>query len=412
MQKIKEELKERFFRYVAISSQSDAQNSKTPSSAGQLELAKLLSKELKSMGLEDIFIDEYSNLTALFKGAKKDAPKIGFVAHLDTVNIGLNAKIKPQVLNFVGEDLCLNKAENIWLKVDEHKEILPYKNNEIIFSDGTNVLGADDKAAITTVMTLLNNIKDKKDEYGEIYIAFVPDEEIGLRGSKRLDLSRFKVDFAYTLDCCEIGEIAYETFNAASVVIDIKGVVTHPMSAKNILVNPIIVMQDLLNCFDKQDTPEHTEGKEGYFYVTKIAANANSAKINISIRDFDKTSYEKRKNYIKEVVEKVQNVHKKAKISCEIEDVYANIKDSLGNNNLPVDIIFEAMSNAGVKPKVLSMRGGTDGSALSACGIPTPNFFTGAHNFHSIYEFLPMNSFYKSYEVASQIVKIVSKIKK
>lgn len=407
MQSITQQLETRFFRYLAISSQSDANNPSIPSSEGQLTLAKLLADELTQLGLNDIHIDEYGVLTAHFSGAKKQAPKVGFVAHLDTVDVGLSPVIKPQKIHFTGDDICLNQAQNIWFKTSEHPEVLAYKDDDIIFSDGTSVLGADNKAAITVVMTLMQHVVNNPSDYGDIYVAFVPDEEIGLRGSKKLDLTRFPVNFAYTIDCCQLGEVVYETFNAASVKIQVKGVTAHPMSAKNVMVNPIRVAHDLIGCFDRFDTPEHTEKREGYFYITNMNAGPDNAEIQISIRDFDKQSYEARKSYIGEVVKLIQARHPKAQLSYCIEDVYSNIIDSLGEDRSPIDFIFTAMNTLSIEPNVIAMRGGTDGSALSARGLVTPNYFTGAHNFHSCFEFLPMKSFEKSYQLTEQLCRII-----
>ncbi|WP_392562374.1 peptidase T [Orbus sturtevantii] len=407
MQSIMQQLQQRFFRYVAITSQSCAANSTVPSTEGQRTLAKCLASELTDMGIADVHLDEHSVLTAHFKGNNPKAAKIGFVAHLDTVDVGLSPDIKPQVKHFSGENICLNSEQNIWFNVEEHPEIKAYVGDDIIFSDGTSVLGADNKAAITVLMTLMQHVSTNPDNYGDIYVAFVPDEEIGLRGAKVMDLTRFPVDFAYTIDCCQLGEVVYETFNAASVSINIKGITAHPMSAKNVLVNPIRVAHDIIGCFDRQDTPEHTEGREGYFYVTDLHANPDSAEIKLAIRDFDKNSYEARKRYIGEVVQLIAARHPKAKIDYQVTDVYSNIHDSLGQDKTAINLIFTAMKSLSIEPKVIAMRGGTDGSALSARGIFTPNYFTGAHNFHSYFEFLPMQSFLKSYQLTDLICQLV-----
>ncbi|HEF8774704.1 TPA: peptidase T, partial [Providencia stuartii] len=400
MNQLGKQLEQRFFRYLAIESQSDASATFVPSTEGQRELAKLLAKELESYGLKDIYIDDHAILYALRPGNKPSAPKIGFVTHLDTVDVGLSPVIKPQTLKYEGKDLCLNAQEEVWFKTEEHPEAAPYVGEEIIFSDGTSVLGADNKAAVTVVMELMDKLQNADFDCGDIYVAFVPDEEIGLRGSKIMDLSRFKVDFAYTIDCCALGEVVYETFNAASIDITIKGITAHPMSAKNVLVNPIRVAHDFIGCFDRFDTPEHTEHREGYFYVTDLIANPDNAKIKMAIRDFDRNSYEARKRYIGEVVELIKARHPKAKIEFNIVDVYSNISDSLGDDRTAIDLIFDALKIQNVEPNVIPMRGGTDGSALSARGVLTPNYFTGALNFHSKFEFLPLSSFEKSYLVS------------
>lgn len=407
MNKLGKQLEQRFFRYLAIESQSDAAATVVPSTEGQRDLAKLLAKELGSYGLKEIYIDEHAILYAVRPGNKPSAPKIGFVTHLDTVDVGLSPVIKPQTLKYEGKDLCLNAQEDIWFKASEHPEAAPYIGEEIIFSDGTSVLGADNKAAVTVVMELMDKLQQADFDCGDIYVAFVPDEEIGLRGSKIMDLSRFKVDFAYTIDCCDLGEVVYETFNAASIEVTIKGVTAHPMSAKNVLLNPIRVAHDFIGCFDRFDTPEHTEQREGYFYVTDLVANPDNAKIKMAIRDFDRNSYEARKRYIGEAIELIRARHPRAKIDFKIEDVYSNISDSLGDDRTAIDLIFEALKIQNVEPKVIPMRGGTDGSALSARGVLTPNYFTGALNFHSRFEFLPLSSFEKSYLVSESICRLV-----
>ncbi|MFW0927827.1 peptidase T [Providencia sp. VP23HZSY-1] len=407
MNELGKQLEQRFYRYLAIESQSDAASTIVPSTEGQRELAKLLAEELESYGLKDIYIDEHAILYAMRPGNKPTAPKIGFVTHLDTVDVGLSPVIKPQTLKYEGKDLCLNANENIWFKTAEHPEAAPYVGENIIFSDGTSVLGADNKAAISVVMELMNKLQHADFDCGDIYVAFVPDEEIGLRGSKIMDLSRFQVDFAYTIDCCALGEVVFETFNAASIEVSIKGITAHPMSAKNVLLNPIRVAHDFIGCFDRFDTPEHTEQREGYFYVTDLVANPDNAKIKMAIRDFDRNSYEARKRFIEQSIELIRARHPKAKIEFRIDDVYSNISDSLGDDRTAIDLIFDALKIQGVEANVIPMRGGTDGSALSARGILTPNYFTGALNFHSCFEFLPVSSFEKSYLVSETICRLV-----
>ncbi|MEI0539726.1 peptidase T [Brachyspira pulli] len=397
-----------FFKYSAIPSQSDASVKKLPSSEGQMKLAKVLADDLKTLGLTNIVVNDNSIVTALLPKNKDNIYSIGFVAHLDTVDIGLTGDVHAQILKFEGNDLCLNKEKNIMFKVSDHPEIKNYMNNEIIFSDGTSVLGADNKAAISTVMSALKYIADNNIEHGDIYIAFVPDEEIGLLGSKALDLNVFKPDFAYTIDSCEIGEVVYETFNAGSASIDIEGVTAHPMSAKGVLVNPILIAIDMANEFDRKQTPECTEKKEGYIWVQGISGNQRNASLKLNIRDHNKKLYEEKKAKIKEVVEKYQKLQPRAKIELTMEDVYGNIADSIKEDKFPIDVIYEAMKNLNIEPKTLSMRGGTDGSALSVKGLLTPNYFTGAHNFHSIYEFLPIPSFHKSLETTLEIIRIIS----
>lgn len=407
-----QDLTTRFFRYLAVESQSDAASLTIPSTKSQWNMVNLLAEELKSYGLSDVHIDEHGVLTAFRKGSIENVATIGFITHVDTVDVGLSPNITPQVLRYEGKDLCLNAEQSIWFKHDEHPEATRYIGEEIIFSDGTSVLGADNKAAVTCVMELLQQLNESKADCGDLYVAFVPDEEIGLRGAKVMDLDRFKVDFAYTIDCCEEGEVVYETFNAASVKITIEGVTAHPMSAKGVLVNPLRVAHDLMSYFDPLDAPEHTEGREGYFWVTAINGNANDAVVNINIRDFDKQSYETRKAFIYETVALVQDKHPKAKITCTITDVYSNIADSMGEDQTALDILFASLKALDIAPNVIPMRGGTDGSALSTRGIFTPNYFTGALNFHSRFEFLPISAFEKSFNVTKKIVELASQHQK
>ncbi|WP_313105150.1 peptidase T [Pseudescherichia vulneris] len=402
------QLTQRFFNYLAITSQSDASATTLPTTAGQYEMARVLADELKTLGLEEIVIDEYATVTAVKKGNVAGAPRIGFITHIDTVDVGLSPDIHPQILQFTGTDLCLNAEQDIWLRTAEHPEILAYPGEEIIFSDGTSVLGADNKAAVTVVMTLLENLTPEH-QHGDIVVAFVPDEEVGLRGAKALDLKRFDVEFAWTIDCCELGEIVYENFNAAQAKIRFTGVTAHPMSAKGVLVNPLLMATDYISHFDRQQTPEHTAGREGYTWFNGMEAVQGQAVLSASIRDFDKERFEERKRQIGEVAQRIAAQHPTAKVEYEIEDVYSNISNAVGEDRRAIDLMFEAMESLGITPKPTPMRGGTDGAALSAKGLLTPNFFTGAHNFHSRFEFLPLKSFEASYKVALQLCLLAAR---
>ncbi|EAL5963943.1 peptidase T [Campylobacter jejuni] len=395
-----------FFRYLAIPSQSDAKAQSLPSTQGQYDLALLLKKELEELNLSDIVLQDNAILSAKLK-ANANKKSIGFCAHLDTVDVGLSPIIKPQILKFQGKTLCLNKSKNIFCNPKDHPELLKYLNEEIIFSDGTSVLGADNKAAIATIMTLLTYLINERCAHGDIYVCFVPDEEIGLRGSKMLDLKYFNPDFAFTIDCCELGEFVFETFNAGSAFIEIEGVSAHPMSAKGVLLNPTLIGLDLVNCFDRLQTPENTQDDEGYIWIQEFYSNQIKCNLFLNIRDHDKKKYEEKKTYIEEVVKFIQKRYKRARISLKIEDTYSNLKDSMDEKNkIALDILKEAFEKCQIEPKIFPMRGGTDGSALALKGLFTPNFFTGAHNFHSAFEFLPLRSFYKSFEVAKTIISL------
>lgn len=404
---IRQQLIERFFRYLAITSQSDIRATRLPSTPGQQRLAELLAEELRGLGLDGVVIDDHATVTAVKRGTATGAPKIGFIAHLDTFDAGLSPDIRPQLLRFEGEDLCLNRELDIWLRPAEHPPLRDWIGAEIIAGDGTSVLGADNKAAVAVIMTLLAEL-GPQDRHGDIHIAFVPDEEIGLRGAKALDLARFPCDFAYTIDACGLGEVVIENFNAASAEITLTGVSTHPMSAKGVLVNPVLMAQDFISRFDRAETPENTEGREGYVWFNAITANASEARLGALIRDFDRQSFEARKRRIHDVAAEIAALYPTGRVECVVSDTYGNIHDSLGDDRRPVDLLFSALEALQIRKKQIPMRGGTDGAALSARGLPTPNFFTGAYNFHSRYEFLPVPAFEKSFEVARMICTLAA----
>ena len=399
-------LTDRFFRYVSIPSQSDAAVKTVPTSKGQTELANLLADELKDLGVSSVSVDEHSCVYGTLKGNCK-GPVVGFLAHLDTVNVSLSPIIHPQIIHYDGGDVVLNKEKNIVLKLSEYPELGSFAGEDIIFSDGTSVLGADDKSAIANIMTMLEVLKnDPAIKHPELRIAFVPDEEIGLLGSKCMDLEKFKVDFAYTIDCSGVGEIVYETFNAGTVKIRIKGVSAHPMSAKNVLVNPLLVAHDFISMFDRGQTPEHTEGKEGYWWFSGMNADPLYCDLSMLIRDHDKKLYEWRKQYVRDAVEILKKRYPKAEISFDITDTYENIANNVKREDPPVAMLYQALDELGINSVTYAMRGGTDGSQLSTKGIVTPNYFTGAFNFHSNCEFLPLSSFKKSCEVTLKLIEL------
>ncbi len=404
---IREQLIERFFRYVAIESQSDAKALRLPSTPGQQRLAELLAQELRDLGLDDVAVDDHATVTALKRGTVPGAPRIGFIAHLDTFDAGLSPQIRPQLLRFEGEDLCLNREQDIWLRLAEQPQLGEWRGADIIAGDGTSVLGADNKAAIAVIMTLLGDL-GPQDRHGDILVALVPDEEIGLRGAKALDLARFACDFAYTIDSCGIGEVVYENFNAAAAEIVLTGVSAHPMSAKGLLVNPVLMAHDFIAAFDRAETPENTEGREGYVWFNSVTANASEARLGALIRDFDREGFAARKLRLAEVAAEVAARYPTGSVDCRITDTYGNIQDSLGSDRRSVELLFAALEALQIRPRPIPMRGGTDGAALSARGLPTPNFFTGAYNFHSRYEYLPVPAFEKSFETARMICRLAA----
>jgi tripeptide aminopeptidase len=399
---LRAQLVERFFRYLAVASQSDARATILPSTPGQRALAELLAGELREMGLTDVVLDAHGILTARKAGTRPGAPPIGFVAHLDTVDVGLSPEIRPQVLRFDGSDLCLNRERDIWLRVAEHPEIVPHLGEDVIVGDGTSVLGADNKAAVAVLMTLFATLTPQ-DAHGDLLVAFVPDEEIGLRGAKALDLARFPAAFAYTIDACAVGEVVIETFNAAGAEIVFTGVAAHPMSAKGVMVNPLLMAHDFIARFDRAETPENTDGREGYVWFNGLQAHSGEARLQAMIRDFDRDGFAARKARLHAVAEEIAALYPTGRVECRITDTYGNIHDSLGDDRRSVDLLFAALAAEGIAPKVIPMRGGTDGAALSARGLPTPNYFTGAYNFHSRFEFLPVPAFAASWRVTRRI---------
>ncbi|MGY2046739.1 peptidase T [Methylobacterium sp. JK268] len=402
---IRAQLIERFLRYVAVESQSDARATALPSTPGQQRLAALLAAELRDLGLADVLVDASATVTARKPGTVPDAPRIGFIAHLDTVDVGLSPIVHPQLRRYEGADLCLNPQQDIWLRAAEHPELDPWVGADVLFGDGTSVLGADDKAAIAIIMTLLAQL-GPDDRHGDIHVAFVPDEEIGLRGAKALDLARFPCDFAYTIDATELGEVVTETFNAASAEIVFTGVTAHPMSAKGVMVNPLLMAHDFIAAFDRAETPERTAGREGYVWFHDLVAHAGQARLTAMVRDFDREVFAARKQRLAAVAEAIAARYPTGRVECRIGDTYGNIADSLGGDRRCVDLLLAALADVGVAPKPLAMRGGTDGSALSARGLPTPNFFTGGLNFHSRYECLPVPAFAAAYAVAAAICRL------
>lgn len=403
---IKEKLVENFLKYLAIPSQSNDKNKEIPSSKGQLVLGEKLAADLKDLGLEDISINKYGVVQARLPKRGDKTKKLGWVAHLDTVDVGLSDEIHPQIIKaYDGKDINLSK--DVVFSTKDNPEVLAYIGDDIIFTDGSSVLGADNKAAIANIMTALWYLKENPDiDHAEIYIAFVPDEEIGLRGSRKIDFDKFKVDYAYTIDCCELGELIYETFNAASGVLKIKGVPAHPMSSKGNLVNPIMIAHDFIAMLDRAKMPENTENREGYIWVTDINSDVLNLSLEFNIRNHNKEKFEASKAYLYKITEILKERYKKAQIEIEICDVYANIADSMDEENkIAVDKLREIFKRLEIEPKIIPMRGGTDGSFLSTVGIFTPNYFTGAHNFHSNKEFLPINSLYKSFQVSLELME-------
>ena len=410
---LEEALVERFLRYVNVPSQSHQNGgSKVTSTETQWDMARLLQGELKSLGLKDISLSDKcvftAQLPANLPAGTPLPPTIGFCAHIDTVDVSLSPVVKPRRLHYTGGDITLNAEKNIVMRAAQHPELSPYVGQELIVTDGTSVLGADNKAALANIMTALATlVNDPAIPHGDICVAFVPDEECGLWGSKNMDFSKFPADYAYTIDCCALGEVVYETFNAGSAEITIHGVSAHPMSAKGVLVNPTLLAVDFVNLFDRKETPECTEGTEGYIWCQTIRSNPTTATVELNIRDHDKSRYERRKAMIAENVEKLRRMEPRCRVEYTMEDTYGNIADAVTDENRQaIDHIYTAMKHLGITPHTIAMRGGTDGSFISTKGILTPNYFTGGLNFHSNCEFLPIPSLRKSYEVTMMLIAL------
>ena len=389
MNKNQTNLLNRFLKYSSIPSQSKEGVAEVPSTPGQFILAKELKKELEEMGLDNINLSSYGVLTARLKG-NGDYPKIGWICHLDTADISLSEVVHPILVeNYLGEEIKQKNGKRI--TTETNPELKKHIGQDILFSDGTSVLGADDKAAISIVMEAISIIMENSLEHGDIYLAFTPDEEVGLKGAKALDLSLFPVDWAYTIDCQEKGEVVWETFNAGKATVRIEGVSAHPMSSKCVLVNPILVATDIISLLPEKQRPEETEGKEGFIWVKGIKGDSSNAELSILIRDHDKEKYENKKTVIEEAVKVARSNNPRAKLTLEIEDTYSNLIESMNDKNrIAVDNLKTALKINGIEEKPMAMRGGTDGSFISTKGIFVPNYFTGASNFHSTSEFWPL----------------------
>ena len=390
MDRFERNLLQRFLRYSSIPSESKEGLSTVPSSPGQRELAELLKKELEAMGLSDISLSNESVLISHLKG-NAPMPPIGWIAHLDTADISLSPVVNPILVeNYQGQEIVQKNGKRI--TTSTNPELKKHIGKNILFSDGSSVLGADDKAAIAIIMEALSILTiDPSIPHGDIYIAFVPDEEVGLKGARAMDLSLFPVKWAYTIDCQGKGEIVWETFNAGKAEIIIQGVSAHPMSSKGVLVNPILIAHEIISSLPEKERPEYTEGREGFIWVKRITGDSSSAKLTLLIRDHDEEKYEEKKMIIKRAVEKASIDHPRSKIQLSIEDTYSNLLSSADRESMvAIDNLRSALKKNNIEEKPMAMRGGTDGSYISTKGIFVPNYFTGAENFHSTSEFWPL----------------------
>lgn len=403
----KEKLLARFLRYVKVNTRSDATSQTIPTTIGQVELAKIIEAELREIGLADIHYHSGNGfLTArLPENGAAAAPAIGFIAQLDTADFNAEG-IDPQVFpNYDGNDVVLNEEQEITLKVTEFPHLKEYEGQTLITTDGTTLLGADDKAGIVEILGAIDYLLAHPDIiHGDIWIAFGPDEEIG-RGADRFDVANFPAQFAYTVDSGRVGSFEYETFNAAQAVIEIEGTSVHPGTAYGMMVNAVKVGEQLDALLPADEVPEKTQGYEGFYLLNKFSGTIDRAELVYIIRDHDKERFEKRKEFLQDQVQQINAQLDRPRCTISIQDQYYNMKEIIEKDMRPVELAVKAMENLGIKPKIAPFRGGTDGSKISYLGLPTPNLFTGGENFHGQYEFITLEAMEQAAQTIVEIIK-------
>ena len=401
---------DRFISYVIIDTESDPKSSTTPSTLKQWDLANKLVEELKTIGMQDVTIDENAYIMAtLPSNVNHDVPTIGFISHFDTTPDFTGANVNPQIIkNYNGKDIILNEEEGIILSPDLFDDLLQYKGQTLITTDGTTLLGADDKAGITEIITAMEYLINHPEiKHGKIRVGFTPDEEIG-RGAHKFDVKKFGADWAYTMDGSQIGELEYENFNAAGAVIKIKGKIVHPGYAKGKMINSMYIATEFINSLPELETPEHTENYQGFFHLSSIEGKVEETILQYIIRDHDKKHFEARKEMIQNLADEINSQYEREVIVVEIKDQYYNMKEKVEPVMHIVDIAEEAMKQLGIKPLIKPIRGGTDGSQLSYMGLPCPNIFAGGHNFHGRYEYVPVESMVKATQVICKIAELTA----
>ena len=402
-------LLERFLKYVSIHTTSDENTGLVPSTPQQMEFAKILAEELKDMGMQDVSLDKKGYLMAtLPSNIDKNVPTVGFISHLDTSPDMSGKNVKPRIVeNYDGNDIILNEKENIVLSPKQFPELTMYRGQSLVVTNGLTLLGADDKAGIAEIMTAMDYfIKNPDVKHGKVRIAFNPDEEIGL-GAHHFDVEKFGCQFAYTMDGGEIGELEYENFNAAGAKVTFYGTNVHPGYAKNKMVNSMKIATKFMATVPANESPEYTDGYEGFYHLTGIGGDVEKTTVSYIIRDHDRKKFEERKAHLQMLVDKINSEFGDNTATLEVKDQYYNMKEKVEPVKYIVDIASEAIRQAGVEPKVKPIRGGTDGAQLSFKGLPCPNIFAGGHNFHGKYEFVPIQSMEKATEVVKNIIKIV-----
>lgn len=400
---------ERFLDFVKFDTQSDELTHMTPSSPGQMEFAKYLKAVLLGMGLEDVTLDDNGYLFAtLPANTDKQVPVVGFIAHMDTSPDMSGRHVNPRIVsNYDGKEIVLNAEEEVSLNPEDFPELLNYLGQDLIVTDGTTLLGADDKAGIAEIITAVAYLQAHPEiKHGKIRIGFNPDEEIGL-GAHKFDVEKFGCDFAYTMDGGAVGELEYENFNAASAKVTIKGRNVHPGYAKHKMINSIRVANSFIAMLPRWETPEHTEGYEGFYHLIGIEGDVEKTVLTYIIRDHDRGRFESRKREIEHLCRKT-NMEYPGCCSVEIKDQYYNMREKIEPVMHIIEVVEKAMREAGVEPKVQPIRGGTDGAQLSFKGLPCPNIFAGGENFHGRFEYVPVQSMEKATEVIVNICRLVA----
>lgn len=406
----KQEIIDRFISYVTIDTQSDPESTSTPSTEKQWELARKLTEELRALGLEEVDIDENSYVMAtLPSNVEHEVPVVGFVAHFDTTPDFSGTNVNPQIIeNYDGGDIVLNSEKEIVLSPSYFEDLLQYKGQTIITTDGTTLLGADDKAGITEIMAAVKYLLEHPEvKHGKIRICFTPDEEIG-RGAHKFDVAKFGAEWAYTMDGSQIGELEYENFNAAEAIVTVKGRSVHPGYAKDKMINSIYIAQDFINSLPRLESPEHTEDRQGFFHLSDIKGDVEETRLEYIIRDHDKVHFEARKQMMQDLAQEICTQYESNCVEVAIRDQYFNMREKVEPVMHIVDLAEEAMKEVGIKPIIKPIRGGTDGAQLSFKGLPCPNIFAGGHNFHGKFEYVPVESMQKAVEVIVKIAELTA----
>lgn len=401
----------KFLKYVKFDTESDTQTGLTPSTPGQMVLAQELKLELEELGLEQVSLDKNGYIMGVLpSNIDKEVPAIGFIAHMDTSPDFSGKNVNPQIIKeYDGEDITLNQAENIVMKVKDFPELKNYKGQTLITTDGTTLLGADDKAGIAEIITAVEYlVKHPEIKHGSVHVGFTPDEEIG-KGADFFDVRKFGAEFAYTLDGGEIGELQYENFNAAYAKITFKGRNVHPGMAKDKMINSMLIANDFIAKLPQEEVPEKTEGYEGFNHLIAMEGGVESSTLQYIIRDFDMQKYEKRKQLFEDLCKEYQQKYGEENVILEMVNQYYNMREKVEPVKYILDIAEQAMKEVDVEPMVIPIRGGTDGSRLSYMGLPCPNIFAGGHNFHGRFEYVPVPSMEKAVDVILKIVDLVAK---